>query len=165
MPLVRNPQRYRRPTMGAISAPANLCVNGTLDGQCAFHFIRPNLTASNIRIQIVLSDAIVLFRACMIWTCNHVIRTISALLFFLLLGERLQSLRHDRYLRVLGFSGYNIYLTCASRLGTAVLCSFCSSTGAIVVAISLALNVWATAVVERKTWFARLRHHLAAIFT
>ncbi|KAI0084288.1 hypothetical protein BDY19DRAFT_540886 [Irpex rosettiformis] len=87
-----------------------------------------------LTVNVILSDAIVLFRACTILDGKRAVRAISVVLFVILLG----------------FSGYNIYVTCVGRFGTAAMCSFCSYGGVMVVSASWVLNVWATAIVGYK---------------
>ncbi|KAI0790211.1 hypothetical protein BC629DRAFT_397177 [Irpex lacteus] len=87
-----------------------------------------------LTVNVILSDAIVLFRASVLAGTNQVVRPVSILLFSLLFG----------------LSVWNSYSTCATRSGTASVCSFCSTSGVIMVVTSLALNVWATGIVGCK---------------
>ncbi|KAI0084286.1 hypothetical protein BDY19DRAFT_971989 [Irpex rosettiformis] len=84
-----------------------------------------------VAVNVILSDAIVLFRACTILDAKRAVRAISVVLFVILLGTSL----------------YNIYTTCAIF---GMMCSFCSFSGIMVVSTSFVLNVWATAIVGYK---------------
>ncbi|KAI0747353.1 hypothetical protein BC629DRAFT_1560484 [Irpex lacteus] len=104
----------------------------------------PCAPASMLTTNVILSDAVVLFRACAIWSHKRTINTISVVLFTLLLVS----------------SGLNLWHSCSGveftfeGLGNPDSgCPFCDKLwGLPAVCTSLVLNIWATAVIGCKAW-------------
>ncbi|KAI0757851.1 hypothetical protein BC629DRAFT_1598244 [Irpex lacteus] len=87
---------------------------------------------SILMINVILSDAIVLFRACTIWGRKRTTTGVSITLFALLLIA----------------AGVNIWSSC----GFSSICTFCGPVGLPAACMSFMLNVWATAIIAYKAW-------------
>ena len=92
-----------------------MCYYDVVDDQCAFHFAHLPEAANDVHAQIILSDAIVLFRACVIWACNRVVQITSLMLFVPLFGKQHRLDRRTNeligYMRSPGLSVYNVCVT------------------------------------------------------
>ncbi|KAI0757849.1 hypothetical protein BC629DRAFT_1552564, partial [Irpex lacteus] len=94
--------------------------------------------ASTVTVNIILSDAIVLFRACTIWSQKCAIKAVSVILFVFLLAASI----------------VNLWSSCTISSGP---CAFCSDYfGLPAIGMSLMVNLWATATIGLKAWCAVL---------
>ncbi|KAI0747355.1 hypothetical protein BC629DRAFT_1610630 [Irpex lacteus] len=90
---------------------------------------------STVTVNIILSDAIVLFRACTIWNHKRAIKAVSVVLFVILLAASI----------------VNLWSSCAIG-GASGDCTFCGIFGLPAICSSLLVNLWATATIGFMAW-------------
>ena len=132
-----------------------------------------NLIAERFYWQVILGDAIVCWRACVIWQQNHLVNAICGIFLLITLGELLYNSRIfmkalSAILREAGLGLIDTSQSCqwVRIMGTSYMTGGTTNTtagsmfegtplGIATCALSLGTNTFATLLVAYKAWYAR----------